>query len=205
MAPLSGPIQRNWPSEVMWREKRPMSSAIQASSSATTRWFIASDPSRNCEVGKRTSSTRSERMVVISGVHRALALLAQALDAQAHRLPRHQVLGRLLAQAHTGRRAGSDHVAGLQAHEAAQVAHELLHAEPHGAGVAVLEAVAIDLKPQVEVLRVGHVVGRHKPGADRAEGVAALALVPLAAALELVLALRHVVHHAVAGHVLQSV
>jgi hypothetical protein len=37
IAPLSGPIQRNWLSDVMKRQKRPMSSATQAMSSPMTK------------------------------------------------------------------------------------------------------------------------------------------------------------------------
>jgi hypothetical protein len=55
------------------------------------------------------------------------------------------------------------------------------------------------------VLRVLDLVGRDHPRPDRAEGVAALALVPGAAALELVLALGDVVDDAVAGDVLERV
>src|SRR3546814_8319178 len=102
-------------------------------------------------------------------------------------------------------RAGGDDVAGLQAHEAADVADQVRHAEHHGAGAAILEALAVHLEPEGEILRVGHFVRRHQPGADRAEGVGALALHPLAGALDLEAALGDVVHDAIAGDVLQGV
>ena len=70
---------------------------------------------------------------------------------------------------------------------------------------AVLAALAVDFEPQPQVLRVGHFVFGHQPGADRAERVAALALVPLAAAFDLELALGDVVHDAVAGDVVECV
>src|SRR3546814_21146545 len=76
-------------------------------------------------------------------------------------------------------------VACLQAHEAVGVADLVRHAEHHGAGAAIREALAVHLEPEGEILRVGHFVRRHQPGADRAEGVGALALHPLAGALEL--------------------
>ena len=85
------------------------------------------------------------------------------------------------------------------------VADQLRHAEDHGLGAAVLVAVAVDLEPHVEVLRVGDLVRGHQPGADRAEGVAALALVPLAAALDLEVALGDVVDDAIAGDVVHRV
>src|SRR3712207_7006889 len=47
-------------------------------------------------------------------------------------------------------------------------------------------------------------VPRHEPRPEWSESRAALALGPGAAALELVLALRHVVAHAVAGHEVQG-
>src|SRR5262249_53462721 len=137
-----------------------------------------------------------------SGGHGALTLLAQAGDAQAHRLAGPQVARRLLPHADAGRRTCGDDVARLQAHEAAEGAHEPRDAEHHRARVAVLVAVAVDLEPEIQRLRVGHLVGRHQPGAEGPEGVVALALVPLAAAaLELDLALGDVVDDAVARHV----
>src|SRR6202008_4362179 len=96
----------------------------------------------------------------------------------------------LLAHADTGRRAGGNDVAPLQAHEVAEVGYQLLHVEDHGLGAAVLIAVAVDLQPHREVLRIGNLVPGHQPRTGGAEGVAALALVPLAAALDLELALR---------------
>jgi hypothetical protein len=59
----------------------------------------------------------------------------------------------------------------------------------HRLRVPVLHAMAVDLEPQVQGLRIGHLVLRHEPRADRAEGVAALPLAPLALPLELELAL----------------
>src|SRR6478609_7103910 len=123
-----------------------------------------------------------------------LRLLAQPGDAQAHGIARLQENRRgLAAHAHARRRAGADQVPGVQRHEAADVADQLRDAEHHGPGAAVLEALAIDLQPHVEILRVADFIGRHQPRADRAEGVAALALVPGAAPFELVLALGNVV------------
>src|ERR1041384_2874278 len=130
-------------------------------------------------------STRTSGDGAGSCGHRALTLLAQALDAQAHRLAGDEVARRLLSQADAGWRAGGGDGARLQAHEAAQVAHELRDLEHHRARVPVLEPVAVHLEPEVQHLRVGHLVGGDEPRPDRAEAVVALALVPLAtAALE---------------------
>src|SRR5262245_41393456 len=135
--------------------------------------------------------------------HGALRLNAQAVDPQAQRLSGAQVRRRLLAEPDARRRPGRDHVAGVQAHEARQVADELRDAEDHRARVAVLVALAVDLEPDAQLLRVGHLVARHEVGPDRPERVAALALDPLTAALELEMALREIVDDAVAGDVLQ--
>nr|GEW99913.1 hypothetical protein [Tanacetum cinerariifolium] len=127
-------------------------------------------------------------------------------DAQPHALSGAQEHRfRLDAQAHSRRCASGNHVARLQAHELTQVAHQFRDLENHRACVAVLVTLAIHFQPQVELVRVGDFVAGHQPGADRAEGVTAFALVPGAAALDLKLALRHIVDHAVAGHVLQGV
>jgi hypothetical protein len=45
--------------------------------------------------------------------------------------------------------------------------------------VAGLLALAVDVQPHAQVLAVADLVRGDQPGADRAEGVAALALVPL--------------------------
>src|SRR5437868_147584 len=119
----------------------------------------------------------------------ALPLLAQALDAEPHLVAGLEVQRRLLPEAHTRRRAGADEIAGVQRHEAADVAHERRDAEDHGLRAAVLEALAVDLEPHRQRLRIGHLVAGDHPRSDGAEGVAPLALVPLpAATLELVLA-----------------
>ena len=101
------------------------------------------------------------------------------------------------------RRARADHVAGLQRHESADVADEIGDAEDHLGGGAVLHALAVEIEPQTQVLRIAHLVGGDQPRPQRGERVAALALDPLAAALVLERPLRDVVHGAVAGDVAQ--
>ena len=71
--------------------------------------------------------------------------------------------------------------------------------------MAGLHALAIQVEPQAQALRIGHLVARDQPGADGAKGVAALALVPGAPALDLEFTLADVVDHAVASHVRQCV
>ena len=81
----------------------------------------------------------------------------------------------------------------------------MCHAIDHGGGGAVLIALAIDLQPHRQVLRVRHLVARGEPWADGAEGVARLALGPLALVLDLELALGDVVGDAVARDMIQRV
>src|SRR5262245_14604477 len=76
----------------------------------------------------------------------------------------------------------------------------MLDTEDHGAGVALLPPLAIHREPHVEVLRILDLVLGDEPRPDRAEGLAALALVPLAArAFDLEYAFRHVVRQEVTG------
>ena len=94
---------------------------------------------------------------------------------------------------------------GQQRHEPAQVAHERRHVEDHLVGAAPLALLAVDGEPHGQLLRVADLVRRREERPERREGVLALALRPLAAALELVLALRVVVVEGVAGHVRERV
>ena len=75
----------------------------------------------------------------------------------------------------------------------------------HLVGVAVLPGLAVDLRPQTQLLRIGDLVAGHEPGTEGREGVAGLALRPLAGAPELEVALAHVVADAVAGDVVEGV
>src|SRR6516162_10390608 len=87
----------------------------------------------------------------------------------------------------------------------ADIADDLVDPEDEVRGVAVLHPLAVDLGPQPELAWIRHFVGGHDAGADRAEGVGALALGPLPAALDLKFALGDVVHDTVAGDVFARV
>ena len=100
--------------------------------------------------------------------------------------------------------AGGDDVAGVEREELAQVAHELLHREDHRPRRAVLHPLAVDFEPEFQVLRIGDFVFGDEPGAEWAEGVAAFAFVPEAAAVFLERALGDVVRDAVAGDVVEG-
>ena len=93
----------------------------------------------------------------------------------------------------------------MQRHKAADVAHQFGNAKNQIGRSAVLHPLAIDLQPQAELLRIGHLVRRDQPGAYGGEGVGGFALVPLAAALELKGALGHIVDQHIARHMGQGV
>src|SRR5689334_7505618 len=93
----------------------------------------------------------------------------------------------------------------MQAHDVREIADQLRYAEDHVGAVAVLVALAIDFEPHAQRMRVGDLVLRDEPGTERTESVAALSLVPRAAALELQFPLRYVVNHAIARNVRRRV
>src|SRR5215471_17894467 len=118
--------------------------------------------------------------------HHFLSLLAESLDAELHRVAGFQILRlRLHAERDARRRAGDDDVTGLQHHELRAVPHKVGDAEDHGLGGALLAGLAIHTKPHVELLRIGDFVPGDEPGTERPERLRALALGPLAAALDL--------------------
>src|SRR5262245_32634915 len=109
-----------------------------------------------------------------------LLLLAQAVDAEAHDIAGLEIPGRLHSHADTGRRAGGDDVARHQREELREIGDEVEHPEHHGRRRTVLHPLAVDLEPEMEVLRVLHLIRGREPGAQRAERVVGLALGPLA-------------------------
>src|SRR6185437_7305169 len=60
------------------------------------------------------------------------------------------------------------------------------------------------LKPEIQSLGIGDLIGRNQPRAERGKSVAALSFVPLPAALELICPLADVVAHAITNYVIQS-
>src|SRR5258708_18705253 len=115
-----------------------------------------------------------------------LLLLAQAVDAQAHLVAGLEELRRGLdAHADARRRARAHHVAGRKRAHVRKIRHQLLHAEDHRAGVPGLLALAIDVQPHGEILRILDLIRGHEPGPERRKGIETLALPPLAAMLEL--------------------
>src|SRR5438067_11577950 len=155
----------------------------------------------------RPAGRRDEGKTVNSALKgdEALGLLAEPFDRQPHRVAWPEEFRRLEAGADAGRRPGRDHVARIERHEMADIADDVVDPEDQIGGVAVLPPLAIDLGPQRQLAGVGHLVGGDQPRADRAEGVGALALGPLPAALELKFTLGDVIDEAIAGDVLWRV
>src|SRR6185503_20102369 len=76
-------------------------------------------------------------------------------------------------------------------------------AEDHGLGVAALALLAVHVEEHLEVLRIADLVRGDEPRTHRPERVAPLAAIPLAAALELEIALGDVVDDAIPRHVVE--
>src|SRR5580765_3158603 len=71
--------------------------------------------------------------------------------------------------------AGRDEVAGTQGAHAREKADVLAHAADHVAGMRGHDMLAVQLDVDAHILRLGQLVARHDPGAERGKGVEALA------------------------------
>src|SRR5262245_43171550 len=101
-----------------------------------------------------------------------LRLLAEAGDAERDHVARFEELRLgLHAERHARRRAGHDDVARLHDEELRAIPDEVFDPENHGARVAALTLLAIDVEPHIEALRVLDLVLGHEPGSDRPEGL----------------------------------
>src|SRR5664280_1661123 len=137
--------------------------------------------------------------------HDLLLLRAEPVDAEFDHVAGLQILWLYLAaEADARRRAGDDHVAGLQHEELRAIPDDMLAIEDHVAGVAVLALFAVDVRPYREVLRVLDFVLGDEPGTERAEGLGALALADGLPVLQLESALRYVIADAIAGDDVQG-
>src|SRR5512135_143157 len=130
-----------------------------------------------------------------------MRLLAETFDGGNHHITRLQINRRLLAEAHARRRAGEDHIARLQTHETADVGHKLGHGENHVARRATLHEFAVYAEAQRQILRIRDLVACGEKRPEWREGVSALALEALPAAIELKVALGKIDADAVAQHV----
>src|SRR5215831_8644228 len=102
--------------------------------------------------------------------HDLLLLLAEPVDAEADDVAGFQEF-RLWLDAHAdaGRRAGDDHIAGLQYEELRGVPDQMGHAEDHGLGRALLPRLVVDCEPHVEPLRVADLILGDEPRPERTE------------------------------------
>jgi hypothetical protein len=100
-----------------------------------------------------------------------LASLGDDTCRPAYRAALAEFLAGLDLDADTRRRAGEDHIARLQAHEAADVGHKLRDGKNHLARRAVLLELAIHAQPQRQVLRIGNLVAGRQERPERREGV----------------------------------
>src|SRR5215831_11691737 len=130
-----------------------------------------------------------------------LTLLAEFLDPERHHVAGFQEdRGGLHAETDAGRGSRDDDVAWLHHEELRAVPHEVLATEDHGLCVSALTLLAIDVEPHVQILRIPDLIPGDEPWPNRSEGLAALALVPLAAAaLNLEHTLGNVVAEKIAG------
>src|SRR4029077_13448098 len=134
--------------------------------------------------------------------HDLLPLLPQFLNTERHHIAgfeKHRC--GLHPEADARRRASDDDVARLHHEKLRAVPHQMLASKDHGLRVAALPLLAIDVEPHVQILRVLDLILGHEPRTDRPESLAALALVPLAAAaLDLEHALGYVVAQEISGN-----
>src|SRR6185312_2060022 len=100
-------------------------------------------------------------------------LLAKPLNGEDELIAFLQEHARVPRHADAWWRAGGDDIAGHQRHEAADIAHEMRHAEDHGGGVAGLHARAVEVEGEAERLRVRNFILGDKPRAERPETVVA--------------------------------
>ena len=136
-------------------------------------------------------------------LHHTLFLLAEPLHAQAHHVARFEEQRRLMPQSDPGRGSRGDDIARRKRHEPAQVGDDRRDPEDHGARIAGLAALAVDRQPEIECLRIRHLVGGHQPWAAGREGVVAFPFRPLPIHFDLIGAFRDVVQHAIARDVAQ--
>src|SRR2546423_2095764 len=134
----------------------------------------------------------------------ALPRGAEPVDAELDFVAGREVARRAVPQPDARRGARGDDVAGQERHKLTDVADEGRHVEDQLARRAALLGLAVHLEPELEIVYVADLVGRGEKRPERREGIAALALHPLAPTLELEGALRVIVVQHVPGDVAQG-
>ena len=148
---------------------------------------VAVDPG---EIGLRRGGAQraaaraapSARRAIARGVHHAAGSAITELRSVPIRVISISIVspgvhpdGRLAAGADAARRAGHDDVAGLELRPRRAVLDELRHVEAQLADALVLHDRAVQARRQRELARIGDLVRRHEPGAERAARVEILA------------------------------
>src|SRR4051794_3410863 len=133
-----------------------------------------------------------------------LPLLPELLDPKSHHIAGLQKTRRFHSHADPRRGAGRDDIAGQKRHALAQIAHELRAIEDHRACAAALHALAVHIEPHVKVVHVAHFIFGHEVWAHRTKGIEALALIPLPAALKLIVPLRYVINNTITRDIVQG-
>src|SRR3569623_979982 len=132
----------------------------------------------------------------------AIAQSAEAAHLALHYIACVQKLRRLTGEAHARRRAGGDYVAGFRGHAARQRRDGLGDGKDLVARVRGMLYHAVNPAAQVELLRIGAVVGGDDPRTHRAGAVQTLAEKVLLVA-ELEIARGQIVEHGVTEHVFE--
>src|SRR3954470_19157815 len=104
---------------------------------------------------------------------------SEVLDLDPHAVARREEARRVERHADARRRAGEDEVPGPEGDRLRQEAHVLVAPEDQVLGAGVLPELAVDPGAQLQVPRVGDLVGGGDPRAPRAEGVSPLGPRPL--------------------------
>lgn len=92
-------------------------------------------------------------------------------------------------EAHSGRGAGEDHVAGEERNHGRQLRHQARHREDQVRRSGILNHLSVDSAAETQVIAIRQLVGRHEPGPHRPVAPAGLAEGELGARGELELAL----------------
>ena len=74
----------------------------------------------------------------------------------------------------------------------------------HCARITVLVALPVDFQPEIQILRVPHLVRSHQPGSGRPESVTALSLDPLTGTFYLEFSFGDIVDNTVASNMIKS-
>src|SRR6185312_12369316 len=169
-----------WPSfTTSAASMRQGSIADQGHSTGTSFWLRSRScqwpPSefssiRRCSAASRTASlVRSEALMPgLSSLGDPYIHGADLADLAIHDVARLDALEPL-------GRAGHDDVAGIEGIEARGPGDQLRHVQHLLARIGVLPQLVADPQREVEIVGIGHLVGRHQPGSDDRIGVDALA------------------------------